>query len=133
MSSRGGWPKANGRSNLVDYRRVPKVEYDGRTFGSQLEANLYIYLKGLIANGELIGEIRCQVHVYMTRARYHCIPDFLVTDPQWGDVYYEAKGFENDRWPVTKLLWRVYGPGRLRIFKGYGKALRMVEEIIPKG
>lgn len=104
--------------NLVDYRQVPKVKHDGFTFGSKLEKSLYDLLRLMERAGE-IKDLKCQDHVYLTRARYHCIPDFRAFEVRRGyHVWYEAKGFEQERFLITKKLWSVYGPGPLVIFKG---------------
>lgn len=81
------------------------------------------------------GEIRIvksQAHVYLTEAKYHCIPDFECFDLKLNDLFWvEAKGFEVQRWGDTKKLWRVYGPGPLEIWKGTYRKPRLVETLRP--
>jgi hypothetical protein len=72
--------------------------------------------------------------VYLTDARYKCIPDFRVKDVATGEVYFhEAKGYANARWATTKKLWAVYGPGRLKIWGGNWRRPSLEKEIVPKG
>lgn len=129
----GGW---KSRSNMVDYRKVQKVELDGRSFGSKAEAQGYLYLKSLEQAGE-IQNIRCQVKIELLpgargeRVDYYV--DFVVFDVATGvDHYIEVKGFETDKWKMKKKLWKHFGPGLLKIYKvGWGK-LALDEEITPK-
>lgn len=104
----------------------------GRSFGSQLEAGLFDWLKASEQAGE-IRDIQQQVHVYLTEARILYIPDFSAFDTSLGEtVYLEAKGFETPEWRIKRRLWLAgYGPGVLRVFKGSGTRLRMYEELRP--
>ena len=119
-------------------RRGPRVqgykrtELDGYSFQSKLEAALYQHLKILEKAGEV--EIQqTQDHVHLSDARIVYIADFRVLEKNTGEqVWYEAKGFENERWPIIKKLWKVYGPGKLRIFKGTYTKLKEAEVIIPE-
>lgn len=110
-----------------------RAQFAGRSFASGLEASLY----GLLLLEEKAGEIqdvRCQPHVFLTEARIEMIPDYLVFDIGLGeDVYCEAKGFETPVWALKLKLWRYYGPGRLRIYKGTAARPKLVEEVVPKG
>lgn len=108
-----------------------EVEIDGRNFSSKLEGAVYQLLKARELAGE-IKDIEIQNHVYLTDARIHYIPDFkftfVATDtPGWA----EAKGFENERWPMKKRLWKAYGPGPLEIWKGSWQRPRLVETVVP--
>lgn len=108
-----------------------KVSRAGISFASKLEAALYEHLKLLEMAGEIKIE-KIQDHVYLSRARIGYIPDFRIYDRETkSQVWCEAKGFETERWPVVKKLWKAYGPGPLRIYKGSYKSLALVEEIIP--
>lgn len=87
----------------------------------------------MVAKGEL-ELLTCKPYIYLTRARIPMIPDFKAFDTELKEeVYFEAKGFETEKWILKRKLWTVYGPGRLRVFKGSARSFRMVEEIIPKG
>ncbi len=72
--------------------------------------------------------------IYLTRARYRCIPDFKVQNVKTGEVFWrEAKGYADKRWPTTKKLWRHYGPGRLEVWAGAWRSPLLVETIVPSG
>lgn len=120
------------KKNFVDYRKVEKVDLDGYTFDSKLESALYVYLKSL--EGTELEFLECKPNVHLTRARILMIPDFKAFDlALQEEVYFEAKGFETEKWILKRKLWTVYGPGRLRVYKGSAERFRLVEEIIPKG
>jgi hypothetical protein len=126
------WKRGNNPTGarVQGYQRQ---SLDGYSFASKLEASLYSQLKLMQGAGELVIE-KVQDHVRLSDAQILYIPDFRVFDKRLGkQVWYEAKGFESDRWPIVKKLWRAYGPGPLRIFKGTYTRLRLDEEIIPKG
>lgn len=117
-----------GKARIQGYERT---KLDGYSFASKLEAALYQELK-LAESGGLIRIEKVQDHVYLTEARICYIADFRIWDDIIGEqVFCEAKGFESDRWPIIKKLWRHYGPARLRIYKGTYKNLKLVEEIVP--
>lgn len=109
-----------------------KVDRDGYTFASKLEAALYDKLKIM----ELAGQIKIekvQDHVRLTKAEILYIPDFRILDFNSGkQVWCESKGFESARWPMVKKLWLWYGPGELRIWKGTYQNIRLVETIVPR-
>lgn len=90
----------------------------------------------LIALEEKAGKIVHEAHedsVYLTEARYRCIPDFRCRDVATGQVFWrEAKGFANQRWPTTKKLWKFYGPGPLEVWKGDYRRPVLAETIIPR-
>jgi hypothetical protein len=109
-----------------------KVETDGHSFSSKLEAALYQHLRLREKAGE-IKILQTQDHVYLTDARIAYIPDFKCEDLSTGEIYWvEAKGFESDRWPTIKKLWKHYGPGRLEIWKGTYLRLHLEEVLKPK-
>lgn len=113
--------------------RNRRVEFSGRSFASGLERDLYAHLRLLEKGGE-VSDIKCQPHVFLTDARIEMIPDYSATCLRVNElVYWEAKGFETDVWRIKRKLWTVYGPGRLRVYKGRGGVVNMFEEIIPKG
>lgn len=113
-----------------------KVERDGRTFSSKLEAALYDML-AMMQRGSAISDLKCQVHV-----RFHTydhgsilmIPDFSAIDSKTGDtVFFEAKGFATREWVRKKKAWAVNGPGRLYVYGGSHRYLKLIETIDPKG
>lgn len=78
-----------------------------------------------------ISTIECQVTTRLTAGITHKT-DFKVYDLRLNEpVWVEYKGIEDQRWRDIKKLWRVYGPGRLRIYKGSGLRIKLVEEVIP--
>lgn len=103
---------------------------DGRSFSSKLEASVYALLKLRMKTGE-IKEIQCQDHIYLSRARIGCIPDFKCTLEDGSFIWVEAKGYANDRWPIIKKLWRSYGPGPLFIYMGTYLRPTLTETIVP--
>lgn len=107
-----------------------RASLDGRSFGSKLEAAVYQELRLREKVGDLIF-VQQQDHVYLTDARIHYIPDFLCIDK--GEKFWvEAKGMETPEWRLKLKLWRVYGPGRLEIYKGSHLRPKLVEVVIPK-
>lgn len=121
------------KQNLVDYRKVPRTHFAGRSFASKLEAALYGELLLRVSAGE-IQELRCQPHVFLTEAHIEMIPDYSYFDIDTQSVEYaEAKGMETDIWRLKLKLWRFYGPGRLKIYKGSARSFKMVEEVYPRG
>jgi hypothetical protein len=118
---------------VINKYGAQRVTHEGRSFASKGERDCYNYLKLLEQKGE-IDTIECQVSVMLTKANVKMIPDFRFWDHALSEqVYGEYKGFETPEWNIKKRLWRIYGPGRLRIYKGYGLRIELVEEIIPKG
>lgn len=84
---------------------------------------------------EKAGELRLrqtEKHLLLSKAQIKYIADFECEAVPSGEVFYvEAKGFENDRWPIVKKLYRVYGPGRLEIWRGKRGRPFLDETIIP--
>lgn len=118
------------REHKYNAQRVE--HFAGYSFASKLEASVFGLLMLMEKAGEL-SQIKVQPHVFLTNARIQMIPDFQVFDEKLKEtVFYEAKGFETDIWRIKKKLWKVYGPGRLRIFKGTFRSPKCTEEIIPK-
>lgn len=102
------------------YGAVKEKAY-GYTFGSKLERAVFEILK----LQEIAGEIKIaqvQDTVYLAEhdnyrgVKY--IPDFRCTNLMGDDFWVEAKGFEAQRWPTIKSLWKGWGPGILMIYKG---------------
>lgn len=109
-----------------------RTTHAGMSFASKGEANCYDFLKLLEKAGE-ISNIRTQVHVYLSASRILYIPDYVFFDHKVGqDVYGDFKGFEDKVWSIKKRLWKSYGPGILRVYKGYGLRITVAEEIVSK-
>ncbi len=110
-------PKFNGKfsSRVNKYNEAKSIRPGGLSFASKLEASVYdmLYLQ------ERTGQIKIeqiQAHVYLTRARILCIPDFKITNLETGEIeYIEAKGMETDRWKIIKKIWAFYGPAKLKV------------------
>lgn len=114
------------------YGNTP-IRHSGRYFSSKGEAGLFDYLTALEQNGE-IREIECQVQVLLSRARIVYKPDFrAISTKTSSPVYFEYKGFETPEWRLKRRLWIAYGPGPLRVYKGYGTGLKMTEELLGEG
>jgi hypothetical protein len=108
-----------------------RSEADGRSFHSQAERDCYQYLKLLERAGE-IDSIECQVTTPLTAGITHKT-DFKYWDCKLGEtVWGEYKGFEDQRWRDIRKLWKFYGPGRLRVYRGRGTRITLAEEIIPE-
>lgn len=118
------------RNNKNKYN-AKRAEYDGRSFHSQGERDCYLYLKLLERGGE-IDSIECQVSTHLTAGISHKT-DFKYWDLKRGEmIWAEYKGFEDQRWRDIRKLWRHYGPGPLRVYKGRGTRITISEEIIPE-
>lgn len=116
----------------VDYREIKRrVRSQGSGYDSRLEGGLAFFLRALVDEGEL-KDLREKPNVHLTEARILMIPDFVAFDVLLGaDVFFEAKGFETAVWRIKRKLWTVYGPGRLRVYKGSGFRVNLVEELVP--
>ena len=108
-----------------------KCGYKGQVFDSKGERACYLYL----CAQELAGEIRIvgnQETVKLTKAKIAYRADFKIFDNQLNqEVWIEFKGCETAVWKIKKRLWKHYGPGILRVYKGDEKTISLVEEIIP--
>ncbi len=108
------------------------TDHAGRSFASKGEAKLFDSLRLMEMTG-LISGLTQQVTVRLSKAEIVYIPDFRAHEFSFGcEVYYEFKGFETERWPIIKKLWKFYGPGPLKIFKGDYRKIFLHEEIIPR-
>lgn len=107
-----------------------RVEHAGRTFDSKGERSCYDLLCLMEKAGE-IRDIEQQVTVDLIAGiRYRA--DFRFWDIALGEfVLAEYKGMETEVWRLKRKLYKMFGPYRLRIFKGYGLKMSVVEEIIP--
>lgn len=107
------------------------MKQSGYSFASQLEAAVFNLLELREKAGE-IYDIQHQDHIYLTDARICYIPDFKFFCRFTNDyVWAEAKGFETDVWKIKKRLWQYYGPGKLEIYKGTAKKIKLIETVIP--
>ncbi len=111
--------------------KTKRTESHGRSFASRGESDCYQMLQLMEKAGE-IEVLQCQDHVYLTDAKITYIVDFRILDKTLSRmVWVEYKGFETPEWRLKRRLWKFYGPGPLRIYKGYGLRVTMTEEIIP--
>lgn len=108
-----------------------ETKASGRSFSSKGEAGCFQMLELMERAGQ-IEILQAQDHVYLTDARILYIADFKIFDKEIGQtVWIEYKGFETDVWRIKRRLWIHYGPGQLRVYKGYGDRLRITETIVP--
>ncbi len=124
----GNWFGSGARAK---YKAV-RQNHAGHSFASKGEAGCFDYLTLLEKAGE-IKDLECQQSVYLTDARIHYIADFKYFDAKENaTIWADFKGFETPVWKIKKKLWLYYGPGILRVFKGYGTRMTIVEDIRPK-
>lgn len=114
-------------------KRSEHKDHPGMWFDSNLEKALFDRL----SLEERAGTIRDLAHqpgtVFLSAARIQYRPDFRFTNCETGEVEYaESKGYQDQKWPLKKKLWRSYGPGKLSIYMGSATNLKLVETIIPK-
>lgn len=107
-----------------------KVSLDGYSFSSKLEAAVYQLLRLRMKAGE-IKSIQVQDHVYLSDARIGYVADFRCEDHNGNSFHVEAKGFETERWPIKKKLYKFYGPDRLEIWKGTWQKPYLDEVVTP--
>lgn len=111
--------------------RSCRVTHEGRSFASKGERDCYEYLKILERAGE-IEAIEFQVPVELVKGYKHKI-DFKCFDIKRGEpLWVEYKGFVDAKWLMTKRLWRTFGPGRLKVYNGYGIRMKLIDDIIPE-
>lgn len=106
------------------------ITADGITFDSKLEARRWVQLLLLQAAG-MISQLDRQVKVKLTRANIGYIPDFVYTE-NGRRIFEDTKGMITDVFALKKRLWKVYGPGPLRILKSVKGAIKTVEEVVPE-
>lgn len=95
---------------------------------SQLEASVC----AVLSNNPNVEVLQHEDHIYLTRARIGYIADFKCKLKLSNDLFWvEAKGYQNDRWPMKKKLWKFYGPGPLHIYKGTYMKPYLDEVVIP--
>jgi hypothetical protein len=129
-------PTRSVLSHSTPFRRnkynAQKCGYQGQIFDSKGERACYLYLLALEQSGA-IQILSRQDTIYLTKARiaYRC--DFKVYDTKLHkEIWIEFKGCETAVWKIKKRLWKHYGPGILRIYKGNEKSITLVEQISPK-
>ena len=114
----------------MKYRAKRTTTADGSSFPSKLEARRYTQLLLLQSAGQL-SDMRRQPKVLLTDAEIVYHPDFAYIE-KGRVVYEETKGFDTADWLLKLKLWRVYGPGTLRVMKAErGGGIHMTEEIHP--
>lgn len=106
--------------------------YDGRSFHSKGERDCYQMLKLLVQAGEY-RDLECQVSTELLPGLKHRT-DFKVWDLKREEpLWIEYKGMNDQRWRDIKKIWAVHGPGRLKVYTGYGLRMRLIDEIVPRG
>ena len=117
-----------GKNNKTKYKSV-RVDFDGHSFASQLEAALYNILK-LEKLAGIWSDLACQVQVRLGPAKILYKPDFKMIDAQTGrTVYAEAKGLETASWRLKRRLWIAHETHELRIYKGTARRIVLTETI----
>jgi len=113
------------------YNRKRVRSADGYWYDSIAEKDYAQVLLALEKSGE-ISDIRRQEMVKLSAANIGYKPDFSYTE-DGRRIYVDVKGFETPEFRLKARLWRVYGPGPLRIVKrGKGDNFITVKEIMPK-
>lgn len=108
-----------------------KCGYQGQIFDSKGERACYLYLLALEQSGD-IRIVSQQETIKLTKANISYRTDFKIYDKKLSkEVWVEFKGFETAVWKIKKRLWKHYGPGILRVYKGNEKTIALVEEVIP--
>ncbi len=120
------------KKNKPRLSAAQRQDYDGYTFMSKLERDVYMHLKLLQKAGE-IKSIQPQKKIYLTESRIGYIADFECVDKNGEIFYVEAKGFETEIWLLKKKLYKYYGPARLDIYKQGRGNVYLSEQILPKG
>ena len=110
-----------------------KTKIAGHWFDSKAEAALFLRL----SLEEREGRIRDLSHhpgaVFLSAARIRYQPDFRFVNCATGETEYaEFKGAETQAWRKNLKLWRAMGPGKLHIWKGDSKYMKIVETVIPR-
>ena len=128
----GAWPERMKRKPKSKYNAKKAVSsLAGRRFDSKLERERAETLVVMEHSGE-ISNLQFQVQTYLTRAKIGYKVDFVYVE-RGKTIYEEAKGFECDVWKLKRRLWKLYGPGLLRVTKRGKGGIRAVEEIAGQG
>jgi len=111
-----------------NFKRKP-TKLAGRSFDSKAESHCFSFLQALEKAGE-IRDIETQQTIPLV-AGIRLRVDYVFFDIKLNEqVFGEYKGFETPEWLLKKKLWKVFGPGRLRIFMGNWPRYK-IEELIP--
>ena len=103
----------------------------GHSHRSKLESAVCAILQWREKAGE-IRIVQAEKHIYLSRAKIVYIVDWECEELKTGDaLFVEAKGYEDPKWPIKLKLWRVYGPGKLEIWKGSHKKPYLDEVVTP--
>jgi len=117
----------NLRANKYGRKKVT----DGvRSYDSKLERAVGEMLWLMEKAGE-IEDLKFQVEVRLTRANVLMKPDFSFLE-NGVRIYLEAKGFPTPVYNLKKRLWKVYGPGELRVYGGSYKSFKLIETVYVK-
>lgn len=132
MSSQfNGFARKFGPSGARKYGAKRTITEDGASFPSRLEARRWGQLLQLQEAGAL-SDLRRQPKVLLTAADIVYHPDFCYQE-RGRLVFEETKGFDTKDWLLKLKLWRVYGPGVLRVMKAVkGGGIRTSEEVHPR-
>ena len=94
-----------------------KTVVDGITFDSKAESERYSELR-LMEKGDLVRDLELQPRIFLSEAKIRYTPDFVYFDVHENKkVWEDVKGKITQDFRVRKNLWKVYGPGKLRITK----------------
>ena len=125
-----------GGKKYIPHKR-PRIDvakiHDGNTvYDSKLEMDRHRELQ-LLEQAGAITKLQLKPRLHLSEAEITYTPDYgYVQDGR--QVYEDAKGFETERFRIIKRLWRIYGPGLLRITKrSKGGAIRTAQEIMGEG
>lgn len=106
--------------------KAQRVETDGYSFASKLEAAVYKILKLRQRAGE-IKEIQVQDHVKVcgpighecaSSEKVELVVDFKCELPDGSTLYVESKGFEVPGYRIKRRLWVHSKVGKLEVWKG---------------
>lgn len=78
-----------------------------------------------------ISDIQVEDHVYLTRARILYVADFKCTRADGTTFHVEAKGYQDQKWPIKKKLYAHYGPDPLEVWNGTAARPFLEETITP--
>jgi len=121
-----------------------KVTYDGgRRYASRSEATRGAQLEILQAAGQIRGlefQPRVDLHAgifYKPDFKYYELQRLPLTQAlrldEWVPVWEDVKGIIARDTALKLRLWRVHGPGLLRLTRQSGTRFRVIREIRPKG
>lgn len=122
---------------------VQRVKKDGESYRSGLEVTIHRRIEIAEEEGEY-KLLHREDHVRLGPAKFLYIPDFkcqalrditiLSVRIEKGEVFWiEAKGAESETWRRNYRLWKIHGPGKLVIYRGYKAKHKLTEVLVPKG